>query len=362
MKEAGFKLSEFVANEDPEWRSAVGARCRQVAGCEYVWPGARPPAKGTRTPRFERLALRPAASGRPGTAAGPPVTPPDPPVAGLAITACGLYRPGALFGHALVQPGELHGRLDPAGRSLLHTATRRNSPATRSSCGSCRRSCGWNGSTRSRSAATPGGRKCASVATRLAGSHLHRRRRRHVPAGLGRGPVGEQHEPPVEPALRHRDRAPVARSSTPRLAGRGPGLRPRLGRGIPPRHLAAAQPRHHRPDRERPLRRHPAAVAERPGQALVPAPAGHRAGPRVARPRRPGTVTQLGSLARRLGIEQRRSRRSARPPLERYLASLTRPARRPATPQREHVENLNGFLTALRQHEWAPACCPAWPP
>ena len=143
-----------------------------------------------------------------------------------------------------------------------------------------------------------------------------------------------QHKPPPgQPG--YRDHAPVA---DPRRApaGRGPRLRPRLGRGVPPRHLAAAQPRHQRPDRARPLRRHPPALAEDPGQALVPLAAGHRAQPRPARPRRPGP-DPLRRLARLPGRERRH--RGAHPAAARTLPR--RPAcrvRRQEAAKRAHRE------------------------
>ena len=107
----------------------------------------------------------------------------------------------------------------------------------------------------------------------------------------------------------HRDHAPVADHLCP-PAGRGPGRRQRLGRRVSPRHLAAAQPRHQRPDRERPLRRHPPAVAEGPGQALD-AGGGWAPGSSPGLPARGARVlTQLRRLAGRPGRASPASRRS----------------------------------------------------
>ena len=184
-----------------------------------------------------------------------------------------------------------------------------------------------------------------------AGRQLHRQRRRHVPAGLGREPVAAA-QAAARPARRHRDHAPVTDHLCP-PAGRGTGLRPRLGRGISPRHLAAAQPRDPRPDRERPLRLHPAAVAEGPGQALVPAPAGHRAESRLTCPRRPGPGP-LRNLARRPGRERRH--RGGYPAAARALPR--RPAcrvRRQETAKRTHREPQR------LPHRGPPARMGPWP-
>ena len=111
------------------------------------------------------------------------------------------------------------------------TATRRNSAATASACGACPRSCrlewqyAFQCPQRRRTAEGGPGRGPA-------GGQLHRRRRRHVPAGLGRGPVAAA-QAAARPAGHVRDHAPVADHLCP-PAGRGTGLRPRLGRGIPP--------------------------------------------------------------------------------------------------------------------------------
>src|SRR5271165_5707214 len=49
------------------------------------------------------------------TAAGPPVTPPDP-LDTCLVPACGLWaRPGGVFCHAHASAWSLHGRPDPAG-------------------------------------------------------------------------------------------------------------------------------------------------------------------------------------------------------------------------------------------------------
>ena len=101
-------FAEFVATADPAWRPrSVPAAC-QVPGCEYAsrMLGFCQGHYG----RYRR-------AGRPDTgawiAAGPPVTRPDPLVTCL-IPACGLWaRPGAVFCRAHASAWSLHGRPDP---------------------------------------------------------------------------------------------------------------------------------------------------------------------------------------------------------------------------------------------------------
>ena len=80
----------------------------------------------------------------------------------------------------------------------------------------------------------------------------------------------------VPPATRQRP--PTARVAHLRAPpDRGPGLRPRLGRRIPPRRVAAAFPGHQRrPGRHPEVRPHHPAMAQGPGQALDPRASGRR--------------------------------------------------------------------------------------
>jgi integrase len=98
----------FVATADPEWRPRSAPAACQVPGCEYAsrMLGFCQGHYG----RYRR-------AGRPDTgawiAAGPPVTRPDPLVTCL-IPACGLWaRPDAVFCHAHASAWSLHGRPDP---------------------------------------------------------------------------------------------------------------------------------------------------------------------------------------------------------------------------------------------------------
>ena len=103
-------FEEFVATADPEWRPrSTPAACR-VHGCEYAGQ-----ALGFCEGHYKRY-LR---AGRPDisawVAAGPPVTPPDP-MHTCLVPACGLWaRPGGVFCHAHASAWSLHGRPDPAG-------------------------------------------------------------------------------------------------------------------------------------------------------------------------------------------------------------------------------------------------------
>ena len=85
----------------------------------------------------------------------------------------------------------------------------------------------------------------------------------------------------------------------------------------------------------------------------MPQPAGRRDqhGPPAARDR----VTRFGHswLA---GEDMQPASAITRPLLERYLAALG--AAVPGTRDRISIENLNGFLTAVRQHEWDPGLLP----
>ena len=101
-------FADFVATADPEWRPrSVPAGC-QVPGCEYAsrMLGFCPGHHG----RYRR-------AGRPDPgawiAAGPPLIRPDPVVTCL-IPACGLWaRPGTEFCHAHIYAWSLHGHPDP---------------------------------------------------------------------------------------------------------------------------------------------------------------------------------------------------------------------------------------------------------
>jgi integrase len=101
-------FAEFVATADPEWRPrSVPAGC-QVPGCKYAsrMLGFCPGHHG----RYRR-------AGRPDPgawiAAEPPVIRPDPVITCL-IPACGLWaRPGTDFCHAHIYAWSLHGRPDP---------------------------------------------------------------------------------------------------------------------------------------------------------------------------------------------------------------------------------------------------------
>jgi integrase len=103
-------FAEFVATAGPEWHPrSVPAAC-QVPGCEYAsrMLGFCPGHYG----RYRR-------AGRPDPgawiAAGQPVTPPEPLVTCL-VPACGLWIwPGVVFCHAHASAWKLHGRPDPAG-------------------------------------------------------------------------------------------------------------------------------------------------------------------------------------------------------------------------------------------------------
>ena len=103
-------FAEFIATADPEWRPRSMPAACQVPGCEYAGQ-----ALGLCEGHYKRY-LR---AGRPDIsawiAAGPPVTPPDP-LATCLVPACGLWaRPGAVFCHAHASVWKLHGRPDPAG-------------------------------------------------------------------------------------------------------------------------------------------------------------------------------------------------------------------------------------------------------
>ena len=335
-------FAEFAATADPEWRPrSVPAAC-QVPGCEYAsrMLGFCQGHYG----RYRR-------AGRPDTrawiAAGPPVTHPDPQVTCL-IPGCGLWaRPGAVFCHAHASAWSLHGCPDPRefaagygdeaklGRDRISMRTL--SPQLRLE---------WQYAFQVRSDAgrqkvDPGEAQRAVIFTAGAGvtSLLdwdEDRWRQHEP------PPGQ----PGVSATTPRSLIVYARRQVEELAfGRGWDVEyPRdtwrlrnLGISDPIAHVRfGGIPQPWLKDLAKRWCRHRLATGLSAG---LPA-----RGARV--------LTHFGSWlagqSESAGIEA-----VTRPLLERYLAALHAEFGGRKL-QREHIENLNGFLTAVRQHEWDP--------
>ncbi len=335
-------FEEFVATADPEWRPrSVPAACR-VPGCEYAGQSL-----GFCEGHYSRY-LR---AGRPDVSAwveaGPPVTPPDP-LAACLVPACGLWvRPGAVFCHVHASAWSLHGRPDAAGFAAGYgdeaklgrdrISLRALSPQLRLE---------WRYAFQARSDAgrqkvNPGEAQRAVNFTAAAGvaSLLdwdEDRWRQHKP------PPGQ----PGVTATTPRSLIIYARRQVENLAfGRGwdveyprdtwrlrnlgiidPIANVRFG-GIPQPWLKDLAKRWCR------------------WRLSIGLSAGLPArGARVLA----HFGTWLAGQDQNAGIEA-----VTRPLLERYLAALHAEFGGRKL-QREHIENLNGFLTAVRQHEWAP--------
>ena len=136
-------------------------------------------------------------------------------------------------------------------------------------------------------------------------------------------------------------------------ADRGTGLRPRLGRGIPARHLAAAQPRH-RPARSRTVR-----------FGGIPQPWLKDLAKRWCRwrlatglsaglPARGARV--LARFGSWLACQPERSPAPRRSPGRCWNATSPpcMPSSAAGSCKESTSRSLNGFLTAVRQHEWDP--------
>ena len=337
-------FAEFVATADPEWRPrSVPAAC-QVPGCEYAsrMLGFCQGHYG----RYRR-------AGRPDTgawiAAGPPVTRPDPLVTCL-IPACGLWaRPDAVFCHAHASAWSLHGRPDPRefaagygdeaklGRDRI--SLRALSPQLRLE---------WQYAFQVRSDAgrqkvNPGEAQRAVNFTAGAGvtSLLdwdEDRWRQHKP------PPGQ----PGVSATTPRSLIIYARRQAEELAfGRGWDVEyPRdtwrlrnLGINDPIAHVRfGGIPQPWLKDLAKRWCRWRLATGLSAG---LPA-----RGARV--------LAHFGSWLAGQDADAAGIKGITRPLLERYLAALHAEFGGRKL-QREHIENLNGFLTAVRQHEWDPA-------
>jgi len=334
----------FVATADPEWRPrSVPAACR-VPGCEYA----------SRMLGFcQRHYGRYRRAGRPDTgawiAAGPPVTRPDPLVTCL-IPACGLWaRPGAVFCQAHASAWSLHGRPDPRkfaadygdeaklGRDRI--SLRALSPQLRLE---------WQYAFQVRSDAgrqkvNPGEAQRAVSFTAGAGvtSLLdwdEDRWRQHKP------PPGQ----PGGSATTPRSLIIYARRQAEELAfGRGWDVEyPRdiwrlrnLGINDPIAHVRfGGIPQPWLKDLAKRWCRWRLATGLSAG---LPA-----RGARV--------LAHFGSWLAGQDKDAAGIKGITRPLLERYLAALHAEFGGRKL-QREHIENLNGFLTAVHQHEWDPA-------
>jgi integrase len=336
-------FAEFAATADPEWRPRSVPTACQVPGCEYAsrMLGFCQGHYG----RYRR-------AGRPDTgawiASGPPVTRPDP-LATCLIPACGLWaRPGAVFCHAHASAWSLHGRPDPRefaagygdeaklGRDRI--SLRVLSPQLRLE---------WQYAFQARSDA---GRQKVDP--------IEAQRAVRFTAGAGVTSLLDwdedrwrQHKPPPgQPgvsATTPRSLITYARRQAEELAfGRGWDVEyPRdtwrlrnLGINDPIAHVRfGGIPQPWLKDLAKRWCRHRLATGLSAG---LPA-----RGARV--------LTHFGSWL--AGQDESAGIKAiTRPLLERYLAALQaefggRKLRK------EHIENLNGFLTAIRQHEWDPA-------
>jgi integrase len=336
-------FAEFVATADPEWQPrSVPAAC-QVPGCEYAsrMLGFCPGHHG----RYRR-------AGRPDPAAwisaGPPVTPPDPLITCL-VPACGLWVcPGSVFCHAHASAWKLHDRPDPAEfaagygdeakLSRDRISLRDLSPQLRLE---------WQYAFQARSDA--GRQKVNTIEAQRAVSFT---------AGAGVTSLLDwdenqwrQHKPPPgQPgvsATTPRSLIIYARRQIEELAfGRGWDVEyPRdtwrlrnLGISDPIAHVRfGGIPQPWLKDLAKRWCRHRLAVGLSAG---LPA-RGARVLARFG--------TWLAGQGENAGIEA-----VTRPVLERYLAALHAEFGGRKL-QREHIENLHGFLTAVRQHEWDPA-------
>src|SRR6266700_3806971 len=169
-----------------------------------------------------------------------------------------------------------------------------------------------------------------------------------LPAGPPRGLLG-QPQPAPRPgsggaARVHPRRIPPRRAT---------GVRQRLGPGIPPGPVAAAEPGHHRTRNHPGLREDQPAVAEGPGQTLDPVAAEHR-GEHQRHRLAVRVIQRFSAFLASPGVAVDSLARVDRPLLERYLADLHQElgGRKEHT---RHISALNIFLRAIRQHGWDPA-------
>jgi integrase len=335
-------FEEFTAAADPEWRPrSVPTACR-VPGCVYAGQ-----ALGFCEGHYKRYlrAGRPDISG--WIAAGPPVTPPDPMVTCL-VPACGLWaRSGAVFCHVHASAWSLHGRPDAAGFAAGYgdeaklgrdrISLRALSPQLRLE---------WQYAFQVRSDAgrqkvDPGEAQRAVNFTAAAGvtSLLdwdEDRWRQHKPPPGQAGVTATTPRSLIIYARRQAENLAFGRGwdveyphDTWRLRNLGiinPIAHVRFG-GIPQPWLK---------DLAKRWCRHRLATGLSAG---LPA-----RGARVLA----HFGTWLAGQDENAGIEA-----VTRPLLERYLAALHAEFGGRKL-QREHIENLNGFLTAVRQHEWEP--------
>jgi integrase len=336
-------FEEFVAAADPEWRPRSTPAACQVPGCEYAGQ-----ALGLCEGHYKRY-LR---AGRPGVggwvAAGPPVTPPDP-LAACLVPACGLWAcAGVAFCHAHASAWKLHDRPDPAEFAASYGDEAKLARDRISLQGlSPQLRLEWQYAFQARNDAgrqkvNPGEAQRAVSFTAGAGvaSLLdwdEDRWRQHKP-------------PPGEPgmfATTPRSLIIYARRQIEGLAfGHGWDVEyPRdtwrlrnLGIQDPIAHVRfGGIPQPWLKDLAKRWCRHRLAVGLKPGSPAR--------GARV--------LAHFGSWL--AGQDENASIETVtRPLLERYLAALHAELGGRKL-QREHIENLNGFLTAVRQHEWDPA-------
>ncbi len=335
-------IAEFVAAAGPEWRPRSAPAACRVPGCEYAGQ-----ALGFCEGHYKRYlhAGRPDISG--WTEAGPPVTRPDP-LAACLVPGCGLWaQPGAVFCHAHASVWRLHGRPEPAGFAAGYgdeAKLARDRISLRDLPAQLRLE--WQYAFQARSDA--GRQKVSPVEAQRAVTFT-------AAAGVTSlldwdEDRWRQHEPPPGlprvTATAPRSLITYARRQAEELAfGRGwdveyprdtwrlrnlgiidPIANVRFG-GIPQPWLKELAKR---------WCRWRLSIGLSPGSPARSARVLAHFG------------TWLAGQGEGAGIEA-----VTRPLLERYLAALHAEFGGRKL-QQEHVENLNGFLTAVRQHEWAP--------